>query len=298
MKLQGIFVDTTTPFDHAGELYRVKIEHNIRKWNQTSVAGYVIGGFTGEGALLAAEEKYELWKLAADYTGPDKLRIAGVDAAGVKEASAQANRAAGYGFAAALVETPHGDKLMSRQEVQLLYFRAVADRAGIPVLISIGPRRRSRLSADTRPGAVPASEYLRRGRPFGRAGENQGAGRFRRSLRRGGRAVDFAEPWSGRRSGAVRQCVAVCRDRAVGGPSHSRRSCGPGLAVANRAGSRAAERSLWRRGTEARHGSERLLRRSAAPALVERWAIGEDRDRARVRGFEELKKERAPYRTS
>src|SRR4051794_16981771 len=63
LKLHGIFIDTTTPFDHAGELYRVKIEHNIDKWNQTSVAGYVIGGFAGEGSLLAADEKAELWKV-------------------------------------------------------------------------------------------------------------------------------------------------------------------------------------------------------------------------------------------
>ena len=69
MKLQGIFIDTTTPFDHSGDLYRVKIEHNIGKWNQTSVTGYVIGGFTGEGALLAAEEKSELWRIAAGSVG-------------------------------------------------------------------------------------------------------------------------------------------------------------------------------------------------------------------------------------
>jgi 4-hydroxy-2-oxoglutarate aldolase len=139
MKLQGIYVDSTTPFDHSGELYRVKIEHNIGKWNQTSVAGYVVGGFTGEGALLAASEKDELWGIAAACAGRGKALIAGVEAAGVREASALANRAAGHGFAAALVETPHYEKLMSRQEVQLLYFRSVADRAGIPILISHRP---------------------------------------------------------------------------------------------------------------------------------------------------------------
>ena len=130
MKLQGIFIDTATPFDHAGNLYRVKIEHNIAKWNQTSVAGYVIGGFTGEGALLSGEEKVELWKLAATCAGPGKTLIAGIDIPGVQEAATLVNQAADAGFAAALVEAPRS------QEVQLLYFRCVADRARIPILIS------------------------------------------------------------------------------------------------------------------------------------------------------------------
>src|SRR5258707_12572305 len=94
MKLQGIFVDATTPFDHAGDLYRIKIEHNIGKWNQTSVAGYVVGGVTGEGALLSAEEKIELWKHASAAAGPEKILIAGVDAAGGREASRRADDAA------------------------------------------------------------------------------------------------------------------------------------------------------------------------------------------------------------
>src|ERR1041385_8684037 len=99
MKLQGIFIDTATPFDHAGELYRIKIEHNIGKWNQTSVAGYVVGGFTGEGALLAAEEKRELWKLAAASAAPENTLIAGIEAPGVREAAAMVKHAAEIGYA-------------------------------------------------------------------------------------------------------------------------------------------------------------------------------------------------------
>jgi 4-hydroxy-2-oxoglutarate aldolase len=139
MKLQGIFVDTTTPFDYTGDLYRIKIEHNIAKWNRTSVSGYVVGGFTGEGALLSAEEKAELWRLTSASAGAEKALIAGVDAAGVREAAAQINRAAEHGFVAALVETTCYDKRLGLAETQLLYFRSVADRASIPVLISNRP---------------------------------------------------------------------------------------------------------------------------------------------------------------
>jgi 4-hydroxy-2-oxoglutarate aldolase len=139
MKLQGIYVDAATPFDHAGELYRVKIEHNIAKWNHTSVAGYVIGGYTGEGALLTTEEKSALWKIAARCAGPDKALIAGIEAAGVRAAVEQTGLAAEAGFAVALVETPFADPLMRARDVQLLFFRAVADRSPIPLLISHRP---------------------------------------------------------------------------------------------------------------------------------------------------------------
>jgi 4-hydroxy-2-oxoglutarate aldolase len=127
MKLQGIFVDTTTPFDHAGELYRVKIEHNIGKWNQTTVAGYVVGGFAGEGALLSSEEKQNLWRIAAAAAGPGKILIAGIQAQGVHDAAAQIKQAAALGYTAALVDTHH-DK-----ERELFFYRALADRASIPI---------------------------------------------------------------------------------------------------------------------------------------------------------------------
>jgi len=140
MKLQGIFIDSATPFDHAGDLYKVKIEHNIGKWNRTSVAGYVAGGFTGEGTLLSAAEKAELWKLTAACAAPEKLLIAGVDSTGVREAAALVNRASELGFAAALAETPHDEKSLGSAETQLLYFRSLADRARIPILICHRPR--------------------------------------------------------------------------------------------------------------------------------------------------------------
>jgi 4-hydroxy-2-oxoglutarate aldolase len=139
MKFQGIFVDSATPFDSSGALYRIKIEHNIAKWNQTSVSGYVVGGYCGEGAFLSAEEKLELWKLSAAAAGHSKILIAGVDEAGTMEAARMANHAADLGYHAALVETPHADIRMGRPETQLLFYRSVADRARIPVWIANRP---------------------------------------------------------------------------------------------------------------------------------------------------------------
>src|ERR1700722_14318963 len=77
MKLQGIFPPITTPFDHKGDIYITKVQHNVEKWNRTSLSGYVVMGSTGESVLLTTEEKYLLWELVAKHAAPDKLLIAG-----------------------------------------------------------------------------------------------------------------------------------------------------------------------------------------------------------------------------
>lgn len=129
MKLQGIFAEITTPFDHKGDIYKSKVEHNVEKWNRTTLAGYVVCGRAGEGALLAAEEKAAVWEMVAKYASPDKVLIAAAAMPGVRESVALANRAADLGYKAALIDVPY-----RAAEIQLAYFRAIADQSKIPVI--------------------------------------------------------------------------------------------------------------------------------------------------------------------
>jgi 4-hydroxy-2-oxoglutarate aldolase len=73
MKLQGIFAEITTPFDHKGDIYKTKVEHNVEKWNRTTLAGYVVCGRAGEGELLAAEEKAAVWEMLAKWASRKML---------------------------------------------------------------------------------------------------------------------------------------------------------------------------------------------------------------------------------
>jgi len=141
MKLQGIFPPITTPFDANGDFYPVKLRHNLEKWNLTGLAGYVACGSTGESVMLTADEKYELWELVAKFAAPEKLLIAGTGMESVQETVCLTNRAAGMGYKAAMVRTPHYYKnLLNRPEAQMLYFRAVADQARIPIIIYNWPQ--------------------------------------------------------------------------------------------------------------------------------------------------------------
>jgi len=141
MKLQGIFPPIATPFDHNGDLYKAKVKHNIEKWNQTGLSGYVVCGSTGESVMLSAEEKTKLWEWVAEYAAVDKLLLAGTGMESVRETVALTNLAASLGYKGAMVRTPHYYKnLLNRKEAQTLYFRAVADQATIPIMIYNWPQ--------------------------------------------------------------------------------------------------------------------------------------------------------------
>ena len=141
LKLHGIIPPIATPFDHRGDLYKIKVQHNVEKWNRTGLTGYCVCGSTGESVFLTTEEKIQMWEWVAEYADPSKLLIAGTGVESVRETVALTNKAAQMGYKAAMVRTPHYYKnLVNRNEAQMLYFRAVADQAKIPLVIYNWPQ--------------------------------------------------------------------------------------------------------------------------------------------------------------
>ena len=141
MKLTGIFPPITTPFDHAGNIYVSKVQHNVEKWNRTALSGYVVMGSTGESVMLTTEEKITMWELVAKHASSEKALIAGTGVESVRETLSLTNRAAEMGYKAAMVRTPHYYKnLINRADALALYYRAVADQAKIPLIIYNWPQ--------------------------------------------------------------------------------------------------------------------------------------------------------------
>lgn len=140
-KLHGILPPIATPFDHRGDLYKVKVQHNVEKWNRTGLTGYVVCGSTGESVYLTTEEKLQLWEWVAEYAASDKVLVCGTGMESVRETVALTNAAAERGYKAAMVRTPHYYKnLVHKMDAQILYFRAVADQVKIPVMIYNWPQ--------------------------------------------------------------------------------------------------------------------------------------------------------------
>jgi 4-hydroxy-2-oxoglutarate aldolase len=141
MKLQGIYPPITTPFDSDGEIYKTKLTYNVERWNRTGLSGYVVCGSTGESVMLTPDEKFLCWEIVAEAAAPDKLLIAGTGVESVRETVWLTNKAAELGYKAAMVRTPHYYKgLLNRTDAQVLYFRSVADRSKIPIMIYNWPQ--------------------------------------------------------------------------------------------------------------------------------------------------------------
>jgi len=82
-----------------------------------------------------------MWEWVAECAAPEKLLIAGTGVESVRETVALTNRAAGMGYQAAMVRTPHYYKnLLNNAAAQTLYFRSVADQSKVPIMIYNWPQ--------------------------------------------------------------------------------------------------------------------------------------------------------------
>lgn len=135
MKFQGVFPPVTTPFGADGEIDLAHLRENIRRYNETRIAGYVMNGSTSESVLLTWDEIERLWAAAREAAAPGKVMIAGTGAEATAETIRHTKRAAALGYHAALVRTPNYYKPAMTLEAEAAHFLRVADASPIPVLI-------------------------------------------------------------------------------------------------------------------------------------------------------------------
>jgi 4-hydroxy-2-oxoglutarate aldolase len=139
MLLQGIFPAVTTPFYSDGAVYYKKIEHNVDRYSRTPITGMVILGSTGEAVMLSDEERREVLRVAVETAAAEKVMIAGTGAESVIETLRLTEFAAKAGYDAALVRTPHFYRPQMKPDAMLTFYRTVADRSPLPVLLYTVP---------------------------------------------------------------------------------------------------------------------------------------------------------------
>jgi 4-hydroxy-2-oxoglutarate aldolase len=135
MLLSGIFPPITTPFYPDGEVYYKKIEANVERYSRTPVSGIVVLGSTGEAILLSDQEHRDVLKAALGAAAPNKVMIAGTGIESAHDTLRLTEYAAGLGYDAALVRTPHYYKKQMLPANLLAYYRTVADRSALPVIL-------------------------------------------------------------------------------------------------------------------------------------------------------------------
>jgi 4-hydroxy-2-oxoglutarate aldolase len=135
MLLQGILPPITTPFYPDGNVYYKKLEHNVERYSRTPVAGLVVLGSTGEAIMLSDQERRDVLKVARDVASPNKVLIAGTGIESAIETLRLTEYAAELGYDIAMVRTPHYYKKQMASANLLAFYRTVADRSPLPVII-------------------------------------------------------------------------------------------------------------------------------------------------------------------
>ncbi len=136
MLLEGIFAAVTTPFYPDERVYFRKLEANMERYSRSLLAGMVVLGSTGEAVALSDAESREVLRAAAEATAAEKVLIAGVGRESVKGTLELAEVAAEFHYDAVLVKPPSYYRArMADPAAVLHYFRSVADRAPLPVIL-------------------------------------------------------------------------------------------------------------------------------------------------------------------
>jgi len=132
---EGVFIPTPTPF-RGDDVAPERLAANIRKWNATALAGYIVLGSTGEFPMLSEEERERVLAAAREAIPRDKLFLAGTGTNSTLHTIRQTRRAADMGADAAIVITPHYyTKGFSPGAAQVRHYLAVAEASPIPVML-------------------------------------------------------------------------------------------------------------------------------------------------------------------
>jgi dihydrodipicolinate synthase/N-acetylneuraminate lyase len=135
MLLHGIFPPITTPFYPDGNVYFKKLESNVERYSRTPCTGIVVLGSTGEAILLSDQERRDVLKSAREAAAPNKVLVAGTGIESAIETLRLTEYAAELGYDVAMVRTPHYYKKQMQPANILAFYRFVADRSPLPVII-------------------------------------------------------------------------------------------------------------------------------------------------------------------
>ena len=135
MLIEGVFAAVTTPFYSDGRVYFRKIEANIARYSRSLLSGMVVLGSTGEAVALDDTETKDVLRTVAEAASPEKVLIAGVGRESLKATLALAEVAAEYQYDAVLVRMPTYYLPQVTPDTALGYFRSIADRSPLPVML-------------------------------------------------------------------------------------------------------------------------------------------------------------------
>ena len=137
--LSGIFPALVTPFQK-GKLSLSGLKSNIKKLNRFDFTGYVVLGSTGEGILMDEQEGLQAIEAVRAAAAPGKVVIAGTGSESSSGTIDFSNKAARAGADYSLVVTPFYYKAQMTAAALEAYYREIADRSKIPIIMYTVPK--------------------------------------------------------------------------------------------------------------------------------------------------------------
>ena len=131
-EFKGIFSALLTAFGKDGDFCEEAQREMMRYERATGIAGFYVGGSTGEAFLLSPEERERLYTVCAEELG-DKTGIAHIGALSTREAVRWAKLCESLGYKAVSSVTPFYYKFSTDEMIG--YYRAIADAVDVPVLL-------------------------------------------------------------------------------------------------------------------------------------------------------------------
>jgi 4-hydroxy-2-oxoglutarate aldolase len=128
-------VPATSSFTASGEIDGAAFQRNLDAHLSFGMDGVLVGGSSGESALLENDDRRQLLTLARERVPADKWLIAGIGSESTRLTIQRANDARDAGADAVLVISPHYFLKRMSEPALLAHFRAVADASPLPVLL-------------------------------------------------------------------------------------------------------------------------------------------------------------------
>lgn len=133
--LHGILAPVTTPFQANGDVDLEAFTANVRAHLAAGLHGIVVGGSTGEAALLDESERAAIIEAARAVVPDDTLLLAGTGAESTRTALGLTRAAARAGADGVLVVAPHYYGPAMTAPALTSHYRRIADESPVPVVL-------------------------------------------------------------------------------------------------------------------------------------------------------------------
>ncbi|GHV60177.1 dihydrodipicolinate synthase family protein [Spirochaetia bacterium] len=138
--LNGIFAPITTPFNEDGAINYDHLIHNVKKYAQTGLQGYLILGSNGENKSLTTPEKERVIKTILQYKGAEQAAMVGCIFESTYETIEFALMAEEAGADFITLLPPSYFKSAMKDPALVKYFTDVASRVKTPCLLYKAPQ--------------------------------------------------------------------------------------------------------------------------------------------------------------